>query len=366
MRLLSAGRRTAPVVLLVAGATAALLADITVSIMGRPPTSGTLSSLVNLGWLLHYACWGAAALYPSMSRLTQTEPTTPRELTLRRIWVVALTALTAPAILFVEAVTGEVRDGLVLALAGSALIALGLARVATTANSQSRSLVFRQRHDTLTGLANRAHLVERLTADQWTAVLLIDHRRVPARQRRRTLGRRRGTHRGARRLARQFGRNDLVAPSTATSFAILIASPTRDLAALASDLIAALARPVVVADESISVTACAGLAVATAEPMSGQDLLRQAGLAMGAAKAAGRGEWCQYESERHGVLVERMHLREALNRAVNDGAFGCTTSRSWRWTPEPLSASRRWFAGSTRRGDSSRRRSSSCWPRRPA
>jgi diguanylate cyclase (GGDEF)-like protein len=321
MRLLSAGRRTAPVVLLVAGATAALLADITVSIMGRPPTSGTLSSLVNLGWLLHYACWGAAALYPSMSRLTQTEPTTPRELTLRRIWVVALTALTAPAILFVEAVTGEVRDGLVLALAGSALIALGLARVATTANSQSRSLVFRQRHDTLTGLANRAHLVERLTADQWTAVLLIDLDEF-------RLVNDAGHSVGdevlievARRLARQFGRNDLVARFDGDEFAILIASPTRDLAALASDLIAALARPVVVADESISVTACAGLAVATAEPMSGQDLLRQAGLAMGAAKAAGRGEWCQYESERHGVLVERMHLREALNRAVNDGAF---------------------------------------------
>jgi diguanylate cyclase (GGDEF)-like protein len=321
MRLLSAGRRTAPVMLLVAGATATLLADITVSITGHSPTSGTLSSLVNLGWLLHYACWGAAALHPSMSRLTQTEPTTPRELTLRRIWVVALTALTAPAILFVQSVTGGVRDGLVLALAGSALIALGLARVATTANSQSRSLVFRQRHDTLTGLANRVHLVERLTADQWMAVLLIDLDEF-------RLVNDAGHSVGdevlievARRLSRQFGRNDLVTRFDGDEFAILIGSPTRDLGALASDLVAALARPVVVGDESISVTACAGLAVATAETRSGQDLLRQAGLAMGAAKAAGRGEWCQYESERHGALVERMHLREALNRAVNDGAF---------------------------------------------
>ncbi len=320
MRLLSAGRRTAPVGLLVAGAAAALVADITVSITGNP-TSWALSSLDDLGWLLHYACWGAAALHPSMARLTQTEPTTPRELTLRRIWVVALTALTAPAILFVEAATGAVRDGLVLALAGSALIALGLARIATTANSQSRSLVFRQRQDTLTGLANRAHLVERLTAEPWAAVLLIDLDEF-------RLVNDAGHSVGdevliavARRLARQLGRNDVVARFDGDEFAILIGSPTRDLASLASDLIEAAARPVAVGDESISVSACIGVAVATAPTTSGQDLLRQAGLAMQAAKAAGRGEWCRYESDRHGVLVERMRLREALNRAVSDRAF---------------------------------------------
>ena len=54
---------------------------------------------------------------------------------------------------------------------------------------------------------------------------------------------------------------------------------------------------------------------------TGPDLLRQAGLALQAAKAAGPGETCRYESERHGVLVERMRLREALSRAVIDGAF---------------------------------------------
>ena len=330
VRLLTTGRRSPTVGLLVAGTAATLVADsitsITVALGGAAGSTGgwPLASLDDVGWLIYYACCGAAALHPSMSRLTNPEPIATPELSLGRIWVLALTALLAPAILLVQAVLGEVRDGVALALAGSALFLLALARVATTANSHSRSLVFRDRQDTLTGLANRAHLVERLTAaqpKQWSAVMLLDLDEF------RLINDHAGHSVGdqvlvavARRLVRQLGRNDLVARFGGDEFAVLIGAPARDLSALTSDLAAAITSPVVVGGRTVPVSACIGVAVAT-EHTTEPDLLRQAGLALQAAKAAGPGETCRYESERHGALVERMRLREALSRAVIDSAF---------------------------------------------
>src|SRR6185369_4936594 len=51
------------------------------------------------------------------------------------------------------------------------------------------------------------------------------------------------------------------------------------------------------------------------------DLLRQAGLALQAARASGMGQWCLYQSDVHDQMVERMHLRAALDRAVTEGSF---------------------------------------------
>jgi EAL domain-containing protein (putative c-di-GMP-specific phosphodiesterase class I) len=51
------------------------------------------------------------------------------------------------------------------------------------------------------------------------------------------------------------------------------------------------------------------------------DLLRQAGLALQAARASGMGQWCLYRSDVHDAMVERMHLRAALDRAVTEGSF---------------------------------------------
>jgi EAL domain-containing protein (putative c-di-GMP-specific phosphodiesterase class I) len=50
-------------------------------------------------------------------------------------------------------------------------------------------------------------------------------------------------------------------------------------------------------------------------------MVRRAGMALRAAKAAGPGEWCRYDSDRHALLIERLRLREALTRAVDEGAF---------------------------------------------
>jgi diguanylate cyclase (GGDEF)-like protein len=359
VRLLTARRRTVAVVLLVGGALAALVADSANGLgvggaAGLAGVGGPDGWLESLGWLLYYGSWGAAALHPSMTRLTAPEVLGERELTLRRLWAVAVVALVPPGVLLVEAATGQVRDGVVLALATGVLFLLSLARVAATANSHRRSLVFRERHDTLTGLANRAHLVERVTAavtkfggadqasndaggahrDGQVAVMLLDLDDF------RLVNDVSGHSVGdevlvsvARRLVRQLSRHDLVARFGGDEFAILIGPNPggRDLPALLNQLVTAMTEPVLVAGRSIQVNACIGLSIvdspigtdlATADPARvGQDLLRQAGLALQAAKESGPGQSCRYESEKHGRMVERIRLREALARAVTEGAF---------------------------------------------
>jgi EAL domain-containing protein (putative c-di-GMP-specific phosphodiesterase class I) len=44
-------------------------------------------------------------------------------------------------------------------------------------------------------------------------------------------------------------------------------------------------------------------------------------MALRAAKEAGPGEWCRFDSDRHALLIERLRLREALVRAIDEGEF---------------------------------------------
>jgi EAL domain-containing protein (putative c-di-GMP-specific phosphodiesterase class I) len=79
----------------------------------------------------------------------------------------------------------------------------------------------------------------------------------------------------------------------------------------------------------VSVSACVGVAVAPpsgvdhadAEGSAPQELVRQADVALRAAKEAGLGEWCRYDSDRHRPLLERILLRDGLSRAVDEDAF---------------------------------------------
>src|SRR5262245_40818990 len=66
VRLLTTRRRTPAVLFLVAAALLALFADI---LYGLESTGGSLreGSVTDVGWLLMYVCWGAAALHPSMA-----------------------------------------------------------------------------------------------------------------------------------------------------------------------------------------------------------------------------------------------------------------------------------------------------------
>ncbi len=57
---------------------------------------------VDLGWIALYACWGAAALDPSMVAITDPRNSRPAGVTWARLTVLALCSMVAPAVLLVE------------------------------------------------------------------------------------------------------------------------------------------------------------------------------------------------------------------------------------------------------------------------
>jgi diguanylate cyclase (GGDEF)-like protein len=342
VRLLTTRRRTMSVLFLVAAAVLALLADI---LYGLESTGGSLraGAVTDVGWLLMYACWGAAALHPSMARLTEPEVLPNREITFRTGAVLVVTALVGPIALMVEALSGHVRDGIVLAVSSTMLFLLSLTRMAAAANTHRRSLIYRDHHDTLTGLANRVHFTERVANAQTrpdpVAVLVIDLDDFKVVND--VFGHSVGDEvlvTVARRISRLLGRHDVGARLGGDEFAVLVASEptTTALATWGQRLCEAIAEPIAFAGREIRVTGCVGVTGTPPDPADlanagsaedstedplAEDLLRQAGLALQAARSAGMGQWCLYRSDVHGAMIERMHLRAALDRAVTDGAF---------------------------------------------
>jgi diguanylate cyclase (GGDEF)-like protein len=329
VRLLTSRRGTGAVAFLATGIFAALTADVVhafVALGGGWSADATSS----IAWLLCYACWGAAGLHPSMARLTEPEVLPEREVTARRLSVIVLTSLTAPAILLIEAFSGDVRNGVALAIGGGVIVLLNLGSVAAAANTDRRSLVYRDNHDTLTGLANRAFFADRLANEAarsraggpTTAVALINLDGFKLVNE--TLGHSVGDEvlvMVARRLARGLGRHDLAARLGSDEFAILVsAAGPRDVEDIAARVARTLSDPVMFAGREIRLTASIGVAT-TADTQAEEDLLGHAGLALQAARASGLGQWCRYKSELHGLMVERMRLRTALAQAVADGSF---------------------------------------------
>ncbi|HEX2356699.1 MAG TPA: EAL domain-containing protein [Micromonosporaceae bacterium] len=95
---------------------------------------------VDLVWMLFYATWGAAALHPSMVRLTEPRVARPSKLTARRLVLLTLCSLIAPVVLLAQAVDGPVTDGGVIALASAVMFVLVLTRLYDAMRTHQRAL----------------------------------------------------------------------------------------------------------------------------------------------------------------------------------------------------------------------------------
>ncbi|MCA2217139.1 PAS domain-containing protein [Jidongwangia harbinensis] len=135
-RLLVAVGRNPSAALLVVGAVGVLVSDI-----AQPLWPGRLSES---GFVVLYLAWGAAALHPSMVRLT--EPATPRPSPWRGRWaaLLGISVATPPVVLLVEAVQGTVGDGVVIAVAGGITLLLTITRL-TDAMTLNRRALTRER-----------------------------------------------------------------------------------------------------------------------------------------------------------------------------------------------------------------------------
>jgi PAS domain S-box-containing protein len=159
-RLLVAVGRNVSAVLLVTGAVGVLVSDIV-----QPLWPGRLSES---GFVVLYLAWGAAALHPSMVRLT--DPATPRPSPWRARWaaLLGISVATPPVVLLVEAAHGAVGDGVVIAVAAAITLLLTITRLTDSLTLNRRALTrergLRQASAALVAAADTAAVDEAVRA----------------------------------------------------------------------------------------------------------------------------------------------------------------------------------------------------------
>ncbi|MGH3244851.1 MAG: PAS domain S-box protein, partial [Trebonia sp.] len=139
-RLLAPGTgRIKCVHLLTLGAVACLASD---AAFGAIQLHGTFrnGTIVDLGWALFYSAWGAAALHPTMARLTEPVPRQQVEVSPVRLAMLMLASLIAPVVLLTALPAGERGDVGVIAVFSAVLYLLVLARLWDAAASHHRAL----------------------------------------------------------------------------------------------------------------------------------------------------------------------------------------------------------------------------------
>ena len=185
-------------------------------------------------------------------------------------------------------------------------------------------------HDSLTGLANRALLGDRIdravarhARDQIVpAVLLIDLDGF------KTINDSLGHGAGdevliavARCLETCIRPSDTVARLGGDEFAILIEEGDLELATGVADrILQVLAEPLAVAGRQLFVNASIGITLG-GEGRDADVLVRDADVAMYAAKAHGKGRYEVFEPQMHAVAVQRQELLADLQLALANGQF---------------------------------------------
>jgi diguanylate cyclase (GGDEF)-like protein/PAS domain S-box-containing protein len=188
-------------------------------------------------------------------------------------------------------------------------------------------LAHRANYDSLTELPNRALFRERLEhalsdsrrSGGKTAVLFLDldgFKTVND-----TLGHGAGDELltlVAERLRVTVGPLGTVARLAGDEFAILLPSVESPEAPrqLAAAVVEALQQPVALEGREFWVSASVGVALSGSAVPSGSDLLRNADLAMYAAKANGKGRFEVFDAQMHTSLVQHVELETALRQAM--------------------------------------------------
>ncbi|GAA3341901.1 hypothetical protein GCM10020358_34970 [Amorphoplanes nipponensis] len=116
------------------------------------------------GFMLLYVAWGAAALHPSMVQLTAPLPTRPKPWQGRWVTLLGVSVATPPLVLLVEALQGEVRDGVVIAVAAALTVVLAFTRLADSVAQNTQALtrerVLREASAALVAAADEAAVDE--------------------------------------------------------------------------------------------------------------------------------------------------------------------------------------------------------------
>ncbi|MEV5101865.1 putative bifunctional diguanylate cyclase/phosphodiesterase [Streptomyces massasporeus] len=205
-------------------------------------------------------------------------------------------------------------------------------RDVTEQRQLEHELTQRAFHDALTGLPNRALLLERTERalrrghrESTTTCLLFidldDFKIVND-----TLGHSVGDRllcAVAERLSGTLRRTDTAARLGGDEFAVLVedAEQPMDAEVLAAHVVRTLSRPFHLAAESVSVSASVGVATARDSTDAGE-LLALADLALYAAKSSGKRTWRRFKPQQRVRVMERHDLRVRLDHVVDKEEFG--------------------------------------------
>ncbi|WP_447556294.1 putative bifunctional diguanylate cyclase/phosphodiesterase [Vreelandella sp. EE22] len=194
-------------------------------------------------------------------------------------------------------------------------------------------LLYAAYHDDLTALYNRAHLMTLL----WDIFRSRGHEQVPAatvlfldldrfKFVNDSLGHRAGDmllEAVARRLENCIREDDVLARAGGDEFAILLAGENQSSLAieLAQRIVDHLSLPIVIDGHDIFTSCSIGIVSADLTHTSPEDLLRDADIAMYAAKKQGRGRWALFDVSMREAAIDALVMQNALKQAVANNEF---------------------------------------------
>ncbi|MEU4626103.1 PAS domain-containing protein [Actinoplanes sp. NPDC023801] len=133
VRLVIADHRNVAAILLLIGSAGMLTGDIFYPLTGENP-------LAESAYVVLYLAWGLSALHPSMTRLTEPRPAHLAPWRFRDTVLLAASAATPPCVLIIEALSGPVRNGVVIAVTGAITLLLTITRLADSLLHHSQAL----------------------------------------------------------------------------------------------------------------------------------------------------------------------------------------------------------------------------------
>lgn len=339
--LLDRRRSTTTSRLIAVAAGVQLVADMVYAV-GVPLGDYATGDPADLGWLLAYVLFAAAALHPSAERVgsvgATAETLSHRRVLLLWVTVVTTTALAvvaayptadaSPQLTYTHVAVGAGATLLMatLVLWRLALAATALSEALAERGSLQQQLEFEASHDALTGLANRRRFTEvsqREASRPDAAVVFIDLDRF------KDVNDRLGHAAGdevlqvvSSRLSGALRPGDLAARLGGDEFAALVYDVgPEELDEVAGRLLHLIRGPIVLrSGTEIRVDASVGTARAGVGDER-RDLLHDADVAMYEAKRAGRSRVAAYSPDVHAQVTERLVLQAELRHALDRGQF---------------------------------------------
>ena len=217
--------------------------------------------------------------------------------------------------------------------AGDPYFAICTFRDMTELKRNERRMLHDMTHDALTGLPNRA-LFEARVREQFVqmqgspeasfALLFVDLDRF--KDINQSLGHDSGDFvisQVANRLRASIEAADVVARLGSDEFAVLVRSlpDVLHVEVIARRVLSALSKPIALGNRSIFVSASVGIAVASGVYARGEDVMRDADIAMRYAKSSGGGRFAVFDSKMHERAAKRLQLTTDLRLALERREF---------------------------------------------